>query len=85
MGVSVGFLPASYFAVTLNALGTVSATPGNMGVREVVLGAMAPYLSVSVSAGILAGAVFQVLRLAVNGLALLSLERIASRLASEND
>ena len=81
---SVGFLPASYFAIALNALATVSTTPGNLGVREILLGAMAPYLSVSASAGILAGAIFQALRLALNGIALLGLERIASREVKKN-
>jgi hypothetical protein len=61
-------------AVILNALALVNVTPGNMGIREMVMGVIAPMLSVPISVGILAGAAFFSIRIAMVGLLLWGLE-----------
>ena len=71
MGLNVPIRDAMYFAVALNALAQISVTPGNFGVREWVMGILAPYLALPVSLGILAGGVFHVLRVLVYGLILM--------------
>jgi uncharacterized membrane protein YbhN (UPF0104 family) len=70
-GDHVGFIEASYFAIATNTLAQVSITPGNIGVREVILGMISPYLSLPISLGVIVGAIFQVLRIVVYGLILL--------------
>jgi len=61
-------------AVILNLLSLVNITPGNMGIREMVMGAIAPMLSVPITVGILAGATFFTIRIAVVGLLLGGME-----------
>ena len=61
-------------AVILNTLALVNVTPGNMGIREMVMGAIAPLLSVPIAIGILAGAAFFAIRIAVVGLLLWGME-----------
>ena len=73
LGYSIGFRDASYFSVTLNTLAQLTLTPGNIGVREAVMGILAPYLALPVAVGIIAGGVFHVLRTAVYGVMLLVL------------
>jgi hypothetical protein len=65
LGHQIGFRQACYFATVLNTLAQVSVTPGNIGVRELLLGALAPYLALSMSVGIIAGGVFHVVRTSV--------------------
>ena len=77
MGVDVGVIKAAYYGVAVNTLAQVSITPGNLGVREALLGALSPYLSFSVSLGIIIGAVFFTVRLLVSGLLLAILEMMA--------
>ena len=67
LGHSLNVTEISYFAVTLNALAQVSITPGNVGVRELVMAVTAPYVALPVSVGILASSILLVLRLAVSG------------------
>lgn len=74
MGWDLGIQQAISFSVVLNVLAQVSVTPANMGVREIVLGVLSPYLALPISAGILAGAVFISIRLAVYGVLLLVFE-----------
>lgn len=61
-------------AVILNVLALVNVTPGNMGIREMVMGAIAPMLAVPITVGILAGAAFFSIRLAMVGLLLGGME-----------
>jgi hypothetical protein len=61
-------------AVILNTLALVNVTPGNIGIREMVMGAIAPMLSVPVTVGILAGAAFFSIRIAIVGLLLVGME-----------
>jgi hypothetical protein len=61
-------------AVILNTLALVNVTPGNMGIREMVMGAIAPMLAVPVTVGILTGAAFFSIRLAMVGLLLGGME-----------
>lgn len=71
IGDSVGFTEASYFAIVTSVLAQVSITPGNIGVREVILGVISPYLSLPLSLGVIVGATFQVFRVVVYGIILL--------------
>jgi hypothetical protein len=61
-------------AVIVNAMALVNVTPGNMGIREMVMGAIAPMLSVPITVGILAGATFFSIRIAIVGLILVGME-----------
>jgi hypothetical protein len=74
MGISIAVLDSAYFAIAVNAMAQISVTPGNVGFREMVLGAIAPYISLPKSVGIIAGAIFYVLRVAVYGVIWLWLE-----------
>lgn len=77
LGISVEFRDASYFAIAVNTLAQLPLTPGNMGIREVVTGIVAPYVLLEVSVGILVGAIFHVLRTAVYALIMVTLEWLA--------
>ncbi len=77
LGISVDFRDASYFAIAVNTLAQLPVTPGNMGIREVVTGIVAPYALLEVSIGILVGAIFHVLRTAVYALVMVALEWLA--------
>jgi hypothetical protein len=61
-------------AVILNTLALVNVTPGTMGIREMVMGAIAPVLSVPITVGVLAGAAFFSIRIAIVGLLLWGME-----------
>lgn len=76
LGYDASLLQASQYAVASNTLAQVSITPGNIGVRELVLGLISPYLSVPATVGVLAGGVFFVLRTIVYGLFMIILDRI---------
>lgn len=73
MGYFIGIRDASYFGVALNTLAQFTITPGNVGVRESVMGMLAPYLAMPVAVGIIAGGVFYVLRTTVFGAMLAAL------------
>ncbi len=74
LGYDITMYEASYFAIAINALSQISITPGNIGVRETILGILAPYLSLPISVGILSGAILFALRVAVSALILLLFE-----------
>ena len=73
LGYFIGIRDASYFGVALNTLAQFTITPGNVGVRESVMGMLAPYLAMPVAVGIIAGGVFYVLRTVVFGAMLAAL------------
>ncbi len=79
LGFQLSFVEISYFAIALNALAQFSITPGNVGVREVVVGMMAPYLSLPVSVGILASAGFFIIRMLTYSVILVYLEWLSRR------
>lgn len=64
-GYELGFKVAGYFAIVTMALAQVSITPGNAGIREVMLGWLAPYLALPMSVGVIIGALVQVIRMMV--------------------
>ncbi|MCP3928810.1 MAG: hypothetical protein GY705_06890 [Bacteroidetes bacterium] len=74
LGFQLSIMDISYFAVVLNALAQFSFTPGNIGVREIVVGFMAPYVSLAISTGVIASAVFFIIRLLIYSVILLVLE-----------
>lgn len=63
LGQTVNFYKASCFAISINILAQISITPGNMGIREICLGVLAPFISIDLSSGIIAGVIFQLFRL----------------------
>jgi len=65
IGFNVSFQKSAHFAVVLNLLSQVSITPGNLGIREIVTGAVASLVELPTSVGILAGALFFAIRLIV--------------------
>jgi hypothetical protein len=73
LGYPIGLRDASYFSVTLNTLAQLTLTPGNIGVREAVMGMLAPYIALPVAVGIIAGGVFHVLRTTVYAIVLAAL------------
>lgn len=73
LGYFIGIRDASYFGVALNTLAQFTVTPGNVGVRESVMGMLAPYLAMPVAVGIIAGGVFYVVRMMVFGAMLAAL------------
>lgn len=88
LGWNLNIGQAAVFAILMNLLALVSITPGNLGVREAMLGAVAPLLSVPVSVGILVGACVYVIRLLLGAALLLVLECTKARrtaLASTQD
>lgn len=74
LGYHLSLIDISYFAVALNALAQASLTPGNVGVREVVVGFIAPYLSLPISIGVLSSAIFYFIRLLVYSIILVITE-----------
>ncbi|MDM8561056.1 lysylphosphatidylglycerol synthase domain-containing protein [Candidatus Parabeggiatoa sp. HSG14] len=74
LGFQLSFIDISYFAVVLNVLAQFSFTPGNVGVREIVVGIMAPYVSLPISVGIIASAILYIVRLLVYSVILFWLE-----------
>lgn len=79
LGYTLDIMEISYFAITLNVLSQISITPGNMGVREVVMGMLASYVALPISVGILASSLLLVLRLTVYGAILGCLEWLSFR------
>ncbi|MFO7603912.1 MAG: hypothetical protein R6X06_08860 [Gammaproteobacteria bacterium] len=67
LGYELSLIEVSHFAVVLNALAQVSITPGNIGVREVVIGVISPYVTLPISVGIIASSLLLILRLTVYG------------------
>jgi len=78
LGYALGLREASYFAVALNAIAQFSITPGNIGVREVVMGLVSPFVTLPMSVGVIAGSLVLVLRLTVYGMSWAILEFIYS-------
>ncbi|NIN36966.1 MAG: hypothetical protein GWO08_21740 [Gammaproteobacteria bacterium] len=74
LGYNITFIDASLFAIAVNALSQISVTPGNLGVRETLLGALAPYIALPVSVGILAGAILFAFRIIASAVLLAILE-----------
>lgn len=74
LGYNITFIDASLFAIAVNALSQISVTPGNLGVRETLLGVLAPYIALPVSVGILAGAILFVFRIITSAVLLAILE-----------
>ncbi len=70
-GYDLGVKEASYFAIVTMTLAQVSITPGNIGIREVVLGWLAPYLALPMSVGVIIEALGQVIRMLVYAVILL--------------
>jgi uncharacterized membrane protein YbhN (UPF0104 family) len=81
LGYSLRFRDVTYLAVLLNVLALLSITPGNVGVRELVLAAVAPTLSLPLTVAILASAVFYIVRTLAYSLVLLVLEYVVGRQA----
>jgi len=71
-------------AVILNLMALVNVTPGNIGIREMVMGAIAPMLAVPIAVGVLVGAAFLSVRIALVGLLLWCMEA-GIFLAKKND
>ncbi|NEV64836.1 hypothetical protein [Thiorhodococcus minor] len=67
LGYHLSFVEVSYFAIALNILAQISITPGNLGVREVLIGLVSPYVALPTAVGIIASTVLLVLRLTVYG------------------
>ncbi|MFE8032938.1 hypothetical protein [Thiohalocapsa marina] len=67
IGYGVCLTEAAYLAVVLNILAQISITPGNLGVREIVMGAIAPHFGLPIAVGILASSLMVVLRLGLYG------------------
>lgn len=67
LGYELDLSQVGYFAVVLNVLAQIAITPGNVGVREVMVGMMSPYLALPVSVGVIASSMILVLRLGVYG------------------
>ncbi len=74
IGFELTLIDVSYFAIVLNMLAQFAFTPGNVGVREVVIGLISPYVALPISVGILASAIFYVIRLSVYAMILGGLE-----------
>lgn len=73
-GNMISIADISYLAVALNILAQFSFTPGNVGVREVIVGIIAPHISLPISTGIIASAIFYIIRLVVYSIILFWLE-----------
>jgi uncharacterized membrane protein YbhN (UPF0104 family) len=58
----IGFYEASVFAIATITLSLISITPGNIGVRELMLSLLAPYLSLPMSVGVIISALIHVIR-----------------------
>jgi hypothetical protein len=58
----------AYFAVVLNVLAQIAITPGNIGVREVVMGLVAPFVALPAAVGIVASSLLLALRVGFYGL-----------------
>lgn len=79
LGFAISHVQTLYFGAVINLLAQVPITPGNMGVREIVLGMLSPYLALPVSVGILAGGVFHLLRTISYGAVIAALDLIKMR------
>ncbi|MEK7991295.1 MAG: lysylphosphatidylglycerol synthase domain-containing protein [Thiotrichaceae bacterium] len=65
---SLSFEEISYFAIVLNLLAQIAITPGNVGIREVVLGLLSTHVALPISVGIIASSLLFILRIIVYGL-----------------
>jgi uncharacterized membrane protein YbhN (UPF0104 family) len=74
LGLHASWVDVAYLGVVLNVLAQVSITPGNLGVRELVVGGLAPQLQISMATGILASSLMVSLRLALLGVVWVALE-----------
>lgn len=74
MGYDVSLKESSYFAIVSNAMAQLAITPGNLGIRECLLGMISPLLKLPVAVGIIVGAVFFVIRLLVFSIILICVE-----------
>lgn len=68
---AVSFREAGCFAIVANTLAQIPLTPGNIGIREIVFGILAPHLALPMSIGVLIGGIFQILRLTIYALIML--------------
>ncbi|MCA9872696.1 MAG: flippase-like domain-containing protein [Anaerolineales bacterium] len=82
-GTAVRFVDASYFAIITNTLAQFPITPGNIGVREALFGLLSPYLTLPSSVGVLVGAIFQVLRIALYAIIMAASDFIYNRRRSQ--
>ena len=73
-GINTSIIDISYLAVALNTLAQFSFTPGNVGIREVIVGIIAPYISLPISIGVITSAIFYIIRLIVYAVMLFVLE-----------
>ena len=67
LGFGIDLIEAAYLAVVLNVLAQISITPGNLGVREIAIGAIAPHVGMPIAVGILGSSLMVVLRLGLYG------------------
>ena len=65
LGFELGLLDVSYLAIVLNILTQISITPGNMGIREVIVGFVSPYIALPISIGIIASSLVFMLRISI--------------------
>ncbi len=79
LGIHEGFVELFPAGIILNLLSLASLTPGNFGLREAVLAALSPILTVSLAQLILASATFVIGRLALAFLLATGLRHIAWR------
>lgn len=79
LGYQLSFAEVSYFAIALNVLAQVSITPGNIGVREVLMGVIAPFVELPIAVGIIASSLLLILRLIIYGIFWVLLERLLNQ------
>ena len=79
LGYQLSFVEVSYLAIALNVLAQVSITPGNIGVREVLMGLIAPFVELPVAVGIIASSLLLIIRLIVYGIFWVLLEGLLRR------
>jgi len=77
LGMPLDFRATSYFATAVNTLAQLAVTPGNIGIRELVTGMVAPYVSLDIAVGIIVGGIFHVVRTTVYAVAMVALEKLA--------
>lgn len=75
LGYTLSWWEAFGYSVALNTLAQIAITPGNMGVREVVLALLAPYLALPSATAILASSLLIAVRALGGGLLVLILDQ----------
>lgn len=68
LGYHLTFVEVSYFAIALNVLAQISITPGNIGVREILMGLMAPFVDLPIAVGIIASSLLLMIRIIIYGI-----------------